>query len=215
MNNKVILIHGFTRDYQDMLELKQLLGQLGYDPVAVDFPLTFHRIEKSVPLLDNALAQMIPGLQPDEKIHMVGHSTGGLVIRRWWQSSQYTDWIGKIVFLATPNRGSELADLAARYLGFLTHICKTLQSLETKNVQELPMPMAISAPTGAIAGNNDRLIFSKLLRGESDGKVTVHSVQLPGLTDFILLPYHHDEIHKHPVTAQYVDRFLRTATFSQ
>lgn len=202
------------RNAQDMKPLKNHLDMLGYQSILVDLPLTFHPIERSVELLDDLLADMLTNLGRQEKIHLVGHSTGGLVIRSWLAGSGYSDKVDKCVQLATPNKGSELADLAGKFFNILPALFKTLKSLQSQQVKKLPTPDQLPVAIGAIAGNKNNLLLGRLLKGENDGRVTVESVRMAGLKDFLVLPLGHLEIHQQLITARYVDRFLRQGSFN-
>ena len=212
-NKKIVLIHGFMRDSRDMSMLSKHLGKLGYECILVDLPLTFKPLEHSVSLLEELLQESLLSLTTREKLHLVGHSTGGLVIRSWLATSGYSQKIERCVLLATPNHGSELADLAGKYFRVIPAICKTLGSLQTNRVRAIQPLSNLPVEMGAIAGNKNNLLLGHLLKGENDGRVTVDSVWMAGLKDFLVLPFGHLEIHKTVMTAQYVDRFLRTGSF--
>ena len=64
-----------------------------------------------------------------------------------------------------------------------------------------------------IAGNKNKLLFGRLIKSENDGRVAVDSVSFEGLKEFIVLPYHHKEIHHRQETAELVHRFLQEGTF--
>ena len=213
MNKKVILIHGFMRNSQDMSPLKKNLEVLGYEGILVNLPLTFQRIEHSVSLLEGTLEDIVLNLKSQEKIHLVGHSTGGLVIRSWLAKSKFRSKIDRCVLLATPNQGSELADLAGKYFRIFSAICKTLESLQSQHVKKLSTLSELPVEIGAIAGKKNNLLLGKLLQGENDGRVTVESVRIAGLKDFMVLPFGHLEIHKKFITAQFIDRFLKKGSF--
>lgn len=213
MNNKVVLIHGFMRDCRDMLPLKKNLGILGYEGMLVNLPLTYKRLEHSVLVLEDILNDLILNLKEQEKIYLVGHSTGGLVIRSWLAQSKHGSKINRSVLLVTPNQGSELADLAGKYFRVLPAICKTLASLQSSQVRKLPGLSKCPGEIGAIAGNKNNLLLGRLLKGENDGRVTVESVRLAGLKDFVILPFGHMEIHKEFSTAQRVAQFLSLGKF--
>ncbi|MEG6615219.1 alpha/beta fold hydrolase [Peptococcaceae bacterium 1198_IL3148] len=211
--NQVVLIHGFAKNSQDMLPLQNNLQLLGYQGILINLPLTFKPLEYSVGLLETVLDDKLSNLAGSEKIHLVGHSTGGLVIRGWLATTKYKDKVDKGVLLATPNQGSQLADMAGRCLPLLPALCKTLASLQSERVKQLPPPTELSVELGAIAGNNNNLLLGKLLKEENDGRVTVESVRIPGLKDFMTLPFGHQEIHKKLETAQLIDRFLQRGKF--
>lgn len=213
MNKKVVLIHGFMRDCRDMVPLQKNLDILGYEGILVNLPLTFQRLEHSVALLEDNLKEILVKLKEQEKMHLVGHSTGGLVIRGWLAQTKYGSKIDKSVLLATPNQGSDLADLAGKYFRILPAICKTLASLQSSQVKKLPGLSKCPGKVGAIAGNKNNLLLGHLLKGENDGRVTVESVRLAGLKDFVILPFGHLEIHQEFSTAQLVARFLNLGKF--
>ncbi|WP_207650081.1 alpha/beta fold hydrolase [Desulforamulus ferrireducens] len=213
-NKRVILIHGFMRDARDMQALQGHLAKLGYEGILVSLSLTFQPLTKSVAMLEGLFAAKFSHLASEEKIHLVGHSTGGLVIRSWLAQTRYGRNIGRCVLVATPNQGSELADLAGRYCPLLPAIFKTLASLQSKQVRKLPAVSHLPVEIGAIAGSKNNLLLGHLLKGENDGRVTVASVRLAGLKDFLVLPLDHLVIHKEPQTARFIDRFLQRGSFS-
>lgn len=215
MSKKIILIHGFKRNSTDMHTLGEHLNRLGYCSMSVDLPLTFNKLECSIPIMEKFLEQLTAELSEGEKIHLVGHSTGGLVIRNVLSIGRFNNWIGRCVLISTPNKGSELADLAVKWCLPLTMVYKTLQSLQTKNYQHSTLAPPCNVEIGAIAGNKNNLLLEKLLNGTNDGLVTVKSVQINGLNDFVLVPYRHREIHYQAATAKLIDNFLRTGKFKQ
>ena len=213
MSKKIILIHGFKKNSRDMQTLGEHLNRLGYHSMLVDLPLTFNKLEHSLPIMESFLEQLITELSTGEKVHLVGHSTGGLVIRSVLSSGRFNNWIDRCVLISTPNKGSELADLAVRWCMPLTVVCKTLQSLQTKNFQDPTLSLPCNVEIGAIAGNKNNLLLGRLLKETNDGLVTVQSVRINGLRDFILVPYGHREIHYQTATAMLIDNFLRTGKF--
>lgn len=156
---------------------------------------------------------ILPGLPGDEKIHFVGHSTGGLVIRSILAYPGIRNKAGRCVLIATPNYGSELADLAARCSEIFTDLFGTLKSIQREKVKDLEPLVGLEVEIGAIAGNNSNLALGRLLEGENDGRVTVKSVKIEGLKDFLVLPFGHKDIHKQEITAQLVSRFLSSGSF--
>lgn len=212
-NNKVVLLHGFMRDARDMRALQNHLDKLGYEGILLNLPLTFQRLEQSVLVLESFMEGQLANRASQEKIHLVGHSTGGLVIRSWLAQTKYSSNIGRCVLLATPNQGSELADLAGKYCRLIPAIFKTLDSLQSRRVKGLPALNKHPVEIGAIAGSHNNLLLGHLLNEENDGRVTVASVRSPGLKDFLVLPLGHLEIHKKLQTAQLIDRFLQRGSF--
>lgn len=213
MNKKIILIHGFMRNSRDMQTLRNNLETLGYERILVDLPLTFHPIEHGTKIFTEIIEKIIKQLPPEEKIHLVGHSTGGLVIRNFLANTRLHKRIDRCVLIGTPNNGSELADLAVRLCPPITRIFKTLASLQSKNIQSMKVFAHKDIEMGAIAGNKNNLLLGRLLRNENDGRVTIKSVKFAGLKDFVIIPYGHNEIHYQTITAELLDHFLTTGSF--
>ncbi|MGI6555148.1 MAG: alpha/beta fold hydrolase [Bacillota bacterium] len=210
---KVVLVHGYIRTSADMEPMQDILEKLGYDPVLVDLPLTFQPFDYGASILEGILKGIMGDLPEGEKIHLVGHSTGGLVIRGVLADGQIRAKVGRCVLVATPNYGSELADLAARFSDIFVDLFGTLKSIQSEQVKALEPIESLGIEIGAIAGNNSNLALGRLLEGENDGRVTVKSVRINGLKDFIVLPYGHKDIHKQERTVYLVDKFLRTGSF--
>lgn len=196
-----------------MRPLERNLELLGYDCVLPDLQLTYKEIEFASFVLEGILEEMIKlDLRKDEKIHLVGHSTGGLVIRKLIADTKYTHKIGRCVLIATPNKGSKLANIAGN-VKLYVEIYKTIKSLCYESVEQLNIENYSEIEMAAIAGDKSNLLLGKLIGDENDGRVEVESVYLPNLKDFMILPYGHKEIHHQVETARWVDAFLRTGKF--
>ncbi|CAH2212153.1 alpha/beta fold hydrolase [Tepidibacter aestuarii] len=213
MKQKIILIHGYNKKSKDMKVLKNNLEKLGYEGALVDLPLTFKEIEHSTNILESIISEMSKDIKEDEKIHLVGHSTGGLIIRHLLSTTKYLDKIDKCVLIATPNNGSELADIVGNTMRIFTNIFKTLKSIQSENVKALNLKDNHEIEIGAIAGNKQNLFLGKFLAGENDGRVTISSVKFDGLKDFVKLPYGHKDIHYQLETVELIDSFLKYGTF--
>lgn len=214
MGKKIILIHGYNKKSKDMKVLKNNLERKGYEGVLVDLPLTFKEIEHSTNILENIISEMIKDIKQGEKIHLVGHSTGGLIIRHVLSTTKHLDKIGKCVLIATPNNGSELADIVGNTFRILTNIFKTLKSLQIENINALKLKDNHGIEIGAIAGNKQNLFLGRFLTGENDGRVTINSVKFEGLKDFVALPYGHKDIHYQIKTVELIDLFLKNGKFN-
>lgn len=210
----VVLVHGYNKDHRDMIQLKEYLETRGYEIVTVDLPLRFRSVEHATGVFRDQMEATLASLETEQKISFVGHSTGGLVIRKYLDELENKEMINRAVQIATPNQGSSLATLVSDISELWTSIFTTLESLEVENVEAMDLIEGDAIEIGAIAGNKSTRFFGRLLEGENDGRVKVESVKYPGLSDFIVIPYHHNEIHHQEKTAELVDRFLRTGKFN-
>nr|WP_269431720.1 alpha/beta fold hydrolase [Bacillus sp. JCM 19034] len=199
-------MHGFNKRSDDMKPLQRYLEEFGYDCILPDLPLTFQDVEDATWLLDELLNEM--DISDGQKVHLVGHSTGGLVIRKLITDSEQVHKIGRCVLIATPNQGNRLAMLADK-VKLYTNIYKTVRSITKKRIKSYQLKNDDNIEMAAIAGDKSNLLLGRFLRQHNDGRVEVESVYFPELTDFATLPYGHKDIHHQKETAMMVDRFLR------
>ncbi|PID20875.1 alpha/beta hydrolase [Sporosarcina sp. P3] len=210
MDEQVLLLHGFNKSSRDMQTLFTYLEQHGFHCRSLDLSFTYHEFGQSFFLVEEVLSEMVS--HKKTPIHLVGHSTGGLLIRKVLQETQWMDSIGHCVQIATPNRGSRLAHVAGKIAGY-TECYRTLRSLNATYIEQLNLPDITSYSIGAIAGTRNHLWLGKLIQGANDGRVELDSVYYPGLSDFIALPYGHKEIHHQKEVAELTARFLQTGHF--
>ncbi|WP_408956154.1 alpha/beta hydrolase [Natroniella sp. ANB-PHB2] len=212
MNEKVILVHGYNKDKSDMSVLKSNLEKEGYQGILVDLPLRFEEVKAATKIFAKKIKKIIINLEREEELNFVGHSTGGLVIRNFLDNRKLRFKLGRVVLIATPNQGSRLAEIASIIKPF-TYLFKTLDSLQPARIKELGLSSFKGVEVGAIAGNKNNLFLGTLLKEENDGRVRVDSVRYEGLSDFIILPYGHKEIHHQGKTAKVAADFLREGKF--
>ncbi|WP_313237819.1 esterase/lipase family protein [Sporosarcina ureae] len=210
MEGRVLLLHGFNKNSRNMQTLSTYLEYHGFQCRSLDLPLTYHEFDQALYHVEKHLSDMVS--KNDAPIHLVGHSVGGLLIRKVLQETQWMDSIGHCVQIATPNRGSQLAHVASKISGY-TECYRTLRSLNATYIEQLNLPDITPFSIGAIAGTRNHLWLGKLLQGENDGRVELDSVYYPGLADFITVPYGHKEIHHQKEVAELTARFLQTGHF--
>lgn len=207
-NELVVLVHGFGRTARDMRTLKAHFEAAGYNTYAPTLPTWIVR----VPGCTDLLSRKFDGLDAEySRVHFVGHSMGGLIIRTMLAQREVSG-LGRCVFIGTPNGGTPLAEIVVRRIPPIAWLFRPYYDLD--DGMDIAAPVNVPAPEmGAIAGTENDLPFGALIDGESDGRVPVKSVPFQGMATMITLPYHHEEIHHKEDTARYVERFLATGTF--
>src|SRR6056297_114451 len=213
LNNSIVLIHGYNKNKSDMIHLKKNLEKMNYSVHLVNLPFTENRLNYAYKIFIKQLKNISSKYSNNTEFHLVGHSTGGLLIRRYLKNPLNNIKIGRSVQIATPNKGSQLADLSFKYLDIFFSKYKTLNSIRKKNIKKLKLPKKVQVELGAIAGNKSNSIYSIFIDGKDDGRIAVSSVKFNGLEDFIILPYGHKEIHHKKKTAQFIDNFLQKGKF--
>ena len=210
---KVVLLHGYNKNKKDMYVLRDNLRNLDYEVILAELPLLFRSVQHCTEIFAEQLKEIIADLNSREKLSLVGHSTGGIVIRKAIKDPALKIYIDRCVLIATPNRGSRLADKAAKISKIFVNIFKPVKSITTENIKEMNLKITPDIEIGAIAGSKSNLFLGRLLRKKNDGRIRVNSVKYEDLKDFKMLPYGHKDIHYQLETAQLIDNFLRGGSF--
>lgn len=150
-------------------------------------------------------------------LHIVTHSLGGLVARAYI-TAQMPDNLGRVVMLAPPNAGSQLADFVTR-LGLDGLILGRVgPHLRTDRCDETETELGgIDFDCGIIAGNValDPILAPRLIPGANDGKVAVAATMIDGMRDHIVLPVQHTFMVMDAHVIEQVKAYLATGAFTR
>lgn len=151
-----------------------------------------------------------------ERLDIVTHSMGGLVARALL-AAQRPPNLGRVVMLAPPNRGSELADLLVSLNLADTFLGPAHSHLVTRRTAANEALLGtVDYPLGIIAGSRSLTpVPARLLPPPHDGKVSVAATHLAGMTDHIILPVPHSLMTAHPASTSQALHFLRKGHFKR
>src|SRR6185295_16595733 len=137
--------------------------------INVSYPSTRLSIQA---IADQWLANLIPKATSDRtvKIHFVTHSLGGIVLRQYMLTHPVKN-LGRVVMLAPPNQGSELADRFQHNFLYKFFTGPAGQELGTDPVS-VPNRLGPAAfEVGIIAGDSSlNPVLSAWIPGPDDGK---------------------------------------------
>ena len=145
------------------------------------------------------------------RVHLVGHSLGGLLIRAYLQQNRIED-LGRVVLIGTPNQGAELVDRFRDtwWLSLLGPTTAALGSGSGSLPERLCKPYY---PVGVIAGATEGDWNDHWLRGPDDGLISVESTKLEGMSDFIQVDSGHSMMRYSSEVARQTIAFLRDGKF--
>jgi pimeloyl-ACP methyl ester carboxylesterase len=191
----VLLVHGHAAHPLLLEPLRRALGRQGFRALS----FRYGSLRGSIETHAARLAAKAMELDTDasvERLHLVGHSMGAIVVRSALLKARPRK-LGRVVLLAPPNRGARLADLALRLFGRRITAAIELCSHPDSYVNRLPGPGDIDC--GVIAAAWDHA-------------VSLAATHLPGERDHLVLRGLHTlPFHRH-APAQ-VGHFLREGRF--
>lgn len=206
----VILLHGLARKSSSMKKLEGELVNHHYKVINVDYPSTKHDIQS---LAKWSIGNAIDGLEQCKSIHFVTHSMGGILVRQFLHDHDIAN-LGRVVMLGPPNSGSEVVDILQNMPGFKTVNGPAGLQLSAKK-EGLPNQLGpANFELGIIAGSRSvNLVLSTLLPLPNDGKVSVESSKLAGMSDHVTMPVTHTFMMRNPAVIAQVIRFLKEGCF--
>lgn len=211
----VVLVHGLSWFRDTLKPAEKQLNALGYHTVHVHYASRKADIGE---IVDERVRDAITEhcTDPNRKIHFVGHSMGGIMIRKYLKSYETLN-LGKVVLMATPNQGTELAEILKRSI---TPIRKVFgKAVEELGTTSNSLPNTLGAPNfepGIIMGSLSAFPFlSPFVPGTDDGVVAVEAGKVERMRDFIVTPTNHCNIAREEEVLRQIAFFFVHGTFDE
>jgi triacylglycerol lipase len=209
----VVLLHGLGLNRLAMGRLANSLRRDGYRVINVSYSSRSVSLEE---LAATWLPELLRAHKVDTapRLHFVTHSMGGILLRLYLRDQRPAN-LGRIVMIAPPNHGSEVAEKLRENCFFRLFTGQNGRRLGT-GPDSLPQQLGPleNVDLGIIAGSRSlNPLFSAWIGRPSDGKVAIESTKLAGMSDHLVVPISHTWLqYRRPVIAQ-VTAYLRTGKF--
>ena len=211
-SQKVYVIHGFGGFGLQMEKINKNVSEAGF----VTENSTYPSFSEDLDSIGYDLYQKVRTENYDT-VSFVTHSMGALVVRsmyRYITKSTYFPTIFRIVMLAPPNKGTEMADI---YSGSITKFflgpnVEHMKTDSTSYANKLPIP---KGEIGIIAGvKGEKPWFNPFLKEDNDGNVSYNLTSLGNEKERIKVKATHGMMTQQKKVIQLIISFLQTGTFS-
>lgn len=196
----VVLLHGLGRTSLSMQKIGLELVKNNYRVININYPSKNNSIMN---IAENNLKKELTDkyTNTDEKINFVTHSMGGIIVR-YFLANNNLENINRVIMLAPPNQGSEMADKWSSFKLVNNIIGPSLVEMTT-NKNSLVNTLSTSTyEVGIIAGEHDK-------------KVSPEQTKLDHMTDFIIFPIGHTWIMNNDAVIEATLNFLTEGKFKK
>ncbi len=208
----VVLLHGLALNATAMKTLAEALREAGFRTCRVNYP------SRDYPIDTLATRFVLPKVRrcfPNDTVplHFVTHSMGGILARKL-ERLPGAPRFGRVVMIAPPNKGSEVADslrgtaLLDWWGGPAGNELGTDSNSAPNRLGPPGFEFGVIAATRSVEP-----WLSALIPGRDDGKVAVERTKLEGMRDFVTIPASHTLILWNKEAARQTVNFLRTGMF--
>lgn len=211
---KIWLLHGIAGSKIEMIKLDYSLGQVGYDAEIFAYP----SLQVDVDSVSKLLISRVLSDKHDT-VSFVTHSMGALVVRSMYKhlkKVKHFPFIFRIVTIAPPNKGSDVADFFAQFPLVVKLAGPNVKNLTTNpkvGAAKYPVP---DAEIGLIVGGTgDVKGYNILLDKDNDGLVKSEQTVLGVEKDIVFVQDTHvGLLFNHEVVEQTI-HFLQKGRFKQ
>ena len=214
-SQRIYLIHGFGSNPLSMAKISRSIKKNGISTTNYGY----NSIYRDLDTLGAQLQRKIASLSEDT-VSFVTHSMGALVVRsmyRFLDSTALFPVIHRIVMIAPPNKGAEIADFFSSKKIIAKILGPNLEKMRTDTgsyANKLPKPRF--GEIGLIVGVKKRKFwFNRSVNDENDGFLTPEKAVLGIEKEIAVVDEAHIMMAMKRKTAKLVVNFLLTGSFKK
>jgi pimeloyl-ACP methyl ester carboxylesterase len=199
---KIVILHGLYMHGVVMLPLGQRLEKLGYKTQVVSYNTLAINEDRLFTEIDEAL---------EEKGNvLLGHSLGGLMIKRYLASRKpSTEKISHVVALSSPIKGASIAD-KLQSMGFGKMLGNAAEHGLVPHEDHWLFPQHLGCISGTLPVGIRPMLLDK---ERSDGTVTVEETKITGMAAHVEIKSSHTSIIYSRKTVRQIDYFIQNDVF--
>jgi pimeloyl-ACP methyl ester carboxylesterase len=206
----IVLIHGLARTKLSMIPIAIAAKLRGHRVINWHYPSRSRTIAEHV---DAFAREVAPRIHDARRVHFITHSLGGIIVRQFLATHPLPN-LGRVVMLAPPNRGSEVADVIGRRPLLRLMMGKPGRELGTSPASVPNRLPAATFPLGVIAGTRTaNPLFSTWIAGPNDGKVSVGRASCDGMHELLVVARTHTFMPWAPDVIARAMRFVESGSF--
>ena len=201
----VIVVHGLWLTGGAMTVLRSRFAHMGYQTRSFSYPSVHHDLSHNAAQLFAFIRSVVA-----QRIHIVGHSMGGLLALQMLHEHA-DERIGRVVVVGSPYRDIHAARGLLRTSLGQTMVGKSIHQWLTRPKPDVSRRYDIGVIAGTRSVGLGRLVAN--LPTPNDGTITVAETEVPGARDSISLHVSHSEMLFSPKVAEQAAQFLETGRF--
>jgi pimeloyl-ACP methyl ester carboxylesterase len=208
MKTAAVFVHGlWLTGAESALMRRRLAARNGFECHS----FSYRTVGRAMTDVTAQLAAFVDRIDA-EQVHFVGHSLGGLVLYRYFETAPCAK-PGRVVFLGSPTVKSRTAERVGRLPLFASLIGRMVHD-ELVWPQE-PRAWRCPRELGLVAGTRPLGLgrFFARFDEDCDGTIGVSETKLPGHTAHVTLPVSHMGMLASAAVADQVGEFLSSGRF--
>lgn len=202
---KIIILHGLYMHGLVMKPLADELRTLGYRTKIISYNSVAINERRVFAAIDAALDRTKTNI-------LLGHSLGGIVIKRYLASRQPSPTlVSHVVTLGSPLKGASITDKVTS-LGLKKILGNSPEFGLNKHHDQWEYAQKLGSIAGTTAiGMRSLLVWDD--KAESDGTVTVDETKIDGMTDHIEVSSSHTSMIYSSLVPKQIDHFIKKNEF--
>src|SRR3954469_3863852 len=205
----VLLCHGLWMNAFAMLPLARRLKHCGFQGKSHGYKSVRRGLHENARGLAAACENMQKASHA--RLHLVGHSLGGVLIMTMLQEHPEIE-VHRVVLIGSPYAGSAAAHGLGRFTWSRRVLGQTIEDWRRRPREPVPHGVEVGVIAGNVSFGLGRLFVN--LPGPNDGVVMLSETQVPGASESIVLRTSHSAMLVSRAVGRATCTFLKSGSFT-